>query len=49
MEDYLKNSKKDYLAVAKRLLESDPFFPVTKTPTTKEFLKVKKELLKYWP
>ena len=49
MEDNLKNSKKDYQAVAKRLLESDPFFPVTKTPTTKEFLKFKKQLLKSWP
>ena len=49
MEDNLKNSKKDYQAAAKRLLESDPFFPAIKTTITKEFLKVKKELLKSWP
>ena len=40
MEDNPKNSKKDYQAAAKRLLESDPFFPVTKIPITKEFLQV---------
>ena len=43
MEDNLKNPKKDYQAAAKRLLESDPFFPVTKIPINKEFLKTIKE------
>lgn len=53
MEEVTKNIEKDYQGAALQLIEEvskkDPFYPCTQKPISKEYLKVKKELLKSWP